>query len=472
MAYAHLARRMSAAVLMAALAAGPALAQQVPATRGEIALSFSGVVKVAAPSVVSIYATKVVERRVSPFAGDPMFERLFRDFGATRPEVQNSLGSGVIVGVEGLVVSNYHVVEGAQEITVLLQDRRQLRARVVLADQDNDLAVLRLEGAEGLPAITLRDSDEVEVGDLVLAIGNPFGLDQTVSMGIISALSRSAISVGDGRGYFLQTDAAINPGNSGGALVDHQGRLVGINTAILSQSGGSNGVGFAIPSNLVRAVVAQAAEGKDRFMRPWAGVTGQAVDGTLSESLGLSHPEGVLISGLHPASPFAAAGLRSGDLVRSLQGHVVNGPAEMIYRMSELGIGERAKVVYRRGGQDLEAEVEMILPPDSPARDPRRLGRDAGPLQGLEVVRLNPLVQEEMKLQVTLPGAVVVSAVAGWAAEAGLRPRDLLVAINGREVSSPEAAEQAAQAEAGRGTRSWAVSVVREGRPITLRFRT
>ncbi|MFC0280969.1 Do family serine endopeptidase [Falsigemmobacter intermedius] len=472
MAYARLARRMSVAVLMAALTAAPGMAQQVPASRGEIALSFSPVVKVAAPSVVSIYATKVVERRVSPFAGDPMFERLFRDFGAVRPEVQNSLGSGVIVGSEGLVVSNYHVVDGAQEITVLLQDRRQMKAEVVLSDQDNDLAVLKLEGAEGLPAITLRDSDEVEVGDLVLAIGNPFGLDQTVSMGIISALSRSAISVGDGRGYFLQTDAAINPGNSGGALVDHQGRLVGINTAILSQSGGSNGVGFAIPSNLVRAVVAQAAEGKDRFMRPWAGVTGQAVDGTLSESLGLTHPEGVLISGLHPASPFAAAGLRSGDLIRSFNGHVVNGPAEMIYRMSELGLGEKATVSYRRSGKDLEAEVEMILPPDSPARDPRRLGRDAGPLQGLEVMQLNPSVQAELKLEANMSEAVVVTAVSGWAAEAGLRPRDFLVAINGREVSSPAEVEAAAAAEAARRNRSWAVSVIRAGRPVTLRFRT
>jgi len=203
-------------------------APRVPESRAEISLSFAPVVKFAAPSVVNIYATRMVERRFSPFAGDPFFDGLFRDFARGRPEAENSLGSGVIVSPDGLVVSNHHVVEAATEITVVLQDRREYRARVVLADRDNDLAVLRLDGAEGLPVLPFRDSDEAEVGELVLAIGNPFGIGQTVSMGIVSGLARSAMFVGDGRGYFLQTDAAINPGNSGGALVDAQGRLLGI----------------------------------------------------------------------------------------------------------------------------------------------------------------------------------------------------------------------------------------------------
>lgn len=459
------------AVLALVALTGGAMAgeRQVPQSRAEISLSFSPVVQVAAPSVVSIYATRVVERRVSPFAGDPMFERMFREFGELRPQVQNSLGSGVIVAGDGLVVSNYHVVEGAQDITVLLQDRREMRAKVVLSDRDNDLAVLRLEGASDLPAIALRDSDEVQVGDLVLAIGNPFGLDQTVSMGIVSALSRSALSVGDGLGYFLQTDAAINPGNSGGALVDHQGRLVGINTAILSQSGGSNGVGFAIPANLVRSVIAQAAAGESRFLRPWAGVTGQAVDGALAESLGLNRPEGVLLSDLHPQSPFAQAGLRPGDLLRTFDGHPVNAPQELIYRMSSRGIGGEGVVGYLRDGEAAEAKVAMIAPPENPPRAPKTLGREAGPLQGLELMFLNPAVQEDFRLTAAPAGAkLVVGDVSGWAARTGLRPGDILLAVNGAVVQTPgDVAEIAAQ-----GPRSWQLEVIRAGELMRLRFRT
>lgn len=455
-----------AILLAAALAATPVFAEiRPPLSKAEISLSFAPVVKAAAPAVVNIYATRVVESRVSPFAGDPFFGQLFRDFGATRPEVQNSLGSGVIVAAGGLVVSNYHVVEAATDITVVLTDKREFKAEVVLADQVNDLAVLRLKDAADLPVLPFRDSDGVEVGDLVLAIGNPFGIGQTVSMGIISALARSSISVGDGHGYFLQTDAAINPGNSGGALVDAEGRLVGINTAILTQSGGSNGVGFAIPSNLVRAVVAQAEAGASRFQRPWAGVSGQAVDGALAEGLGLSVPEGVILSELHPASPFAAGGLVAGDVVLRLAGAPVNSPAEMIFRMSSHGVGAKVPVEYLHDGKLRSATVQLIAPPEQPARDTRKIG-PGSVLEGLEVARINPAVIAELNLPLQAEGVAVLSSAA-WAAQAGLQAGDILLSINGARIATP-ADVAAAAANAGR---SWSIDLLRRGQPMRLRFR-
>lgn len=457
---------LSAPLLSLALAVTPALAETtVPRSQAEISMSFSPVVKAAAPAVVNIYATRVVDSRQSRFGGDPFFDRLFRDFGSSRPEVQNSLGSGVIVTAEGLVVSNYHVVDAATEITVVLSDKREFEAEVVLSDRDNDLAVLRLRDATDLPTLPLRDSDSVEVGDLVLAIGNPFGLGQTVSMGIISALARSLPSVGDGRGYFIQTDASINPGNSGGALVDGEGRLLGINTAIFTQGGGSNGVGFAIPSNLVAAVVGQAQSGSERFERPWAGVAGQAVDNALADGLGLARPEGVILSDLHPASPFAQAGLQAGDVVVRMDGAVVNSPPEMIFRMSARGIGATVDVDYLSDGSAKTAKVALIAAPDTPARDLRTV-LEGSVLGGLSVVRINPAVASEFDLSLQLEG-VLVTEVSAWSARTGLRPGDVLLAINGAQINSTADVETAAKA----GGRSWTIDLNRGGQAVRLRFR-
>lgn len=241
-------------------------ARIVPSSRAEIALSFAPVVREAAPAVVSIYTRKLVERRFDPFGGHPMFRQLFRGMvppgGFVQRGVVQSLGSGVIVDPSGMVVSNYHVVGGADEIAVVLQDGREFSGRVIFADQGTDLAVVRLDGAAGLPALRLRNSDTLEVGDLVLAIGNPFGVGQTVTSGIVSGLGRSSGPETGEAGVFIQTDAAINPGNSGGALVDMQGRLVGVNTAILSRTGANIGIGFAVPANLVAQVVAAARAGR------------------------------------------------------------------------------------------------------------------------------------------------------------------------------------------------------------------
>ncbi|WP_145104758.1 Do family serine endopeptidase [Cereibacter sediminicola] len=454
-----------ALLLTAALFPLPILAEtRVPQSAAEISLTFAPVVRSAAPAVVNIYATRVVAQRVSPFAADPFFDQLFRDFGRRQPRVQNSLGSGVIVSADGIVVSNHHVVGQADAIRVVLNDRREYEAEVMLADQDSDLAVLKLRDAHDLPYLSLRDSDGIEVGELVLAIGNPFGVGQTVSQGIVSGLARSGLSIDGGRGYFIQTDAAINPGNSGGALVDTAGRLVGINTAILTQSGGSNGIGFAIPANLVRSFLTQAEAGESRFQRPWAGVNGQVVDAAMAEAMGLERPEGVVLTELDPESPFRAAGLRSGDVVVALGGQRTDSPQEVMFRLSSMGIGSRTTVTYLRDGQPREAEVALMAPPDSPPRETLALRETV--LAGLTVERLNPAVRAEMNLPLTLDGVVVRGAEAS-AARAGLRQGDLLLEINGRRIERPRDVLVAAREQ----SRWWQIDVLRDGQSLRLRFR-
>ncbi len=453
-------------VALILLCASPLAAQteaRVPTSDAEISLSFAPVVKSTAPAVVNIYASRVVEERLSPFAGDPFFDQFFNGFGQSQPRVQNSLGSGVIVASEGIVVSNYHVVGQATEIRVVLNDRREYAAELILGDEESDLAILRLQDAADLPALEFRDSDEVEVGDLVLAIGNPFGVGQTVSSGIVSGLARSSVELG--RGYFIQTDAAINPGNSGGALVDMQGRLVGINTAILTRSGGSNGIGFAIPANLVQTVVAQAQAGGARFERPWAGVQGQAMDAGLAAAMGLDRPDGVLLVDLHPESPFAAAGLRAGDVVQSVGGAATNTPQEMMFRLAALGIGATVPVTYLDESGNKTVEVTLIAAPESPPRDPVTITEPVA-LRGLTVARINPALIAEMGLAMESSG-VVATQVLDLAAQVGLRPGDVLLAINERPIAAPSDVAEAARDQ----TRRWAIDVNRGGQIVRLRFR-
>jgi Do/DeqQ family serine protease len=451
-------------ILLACLATPlPAAAETtVPESAAQIALSFAPVVQRTAPAVVNIYARSEVQDRRNPFQGDPFFDQFFDRNGPTR--VQNALGSGVIAGADGIVVSNYHVVQNATDIRVVLADRREYSARVLLADQQSDLAILKVEADEPLPALELGDSDALQVGDLVLAIGNPFGVGQTVSSGIVSGLARSALQVGDGTGYFVQTDAPINPGNSGGALVDLGGRLVGINTAILSKDGGSNGIGFAIPSNLVAAFIAQAQAGETRFQRPWAGMIGQEVDGALAEAVGLDRPLGVMITALHPQSPLAAAGLAEGDVVLSLGGAPVNTPQELLYRLTVLGNGPQA-VTYIKEGARGEATVVLGPAPDKPDREELTV-RDDVILRGATLVRINPAVIAELHLPLDAAGVAVTEAV-DFAREAGLQAGDILLAINGEPMETPKDALAAASQSA----RRWQIDLIRNGEPLRLRFR-
>lgn len=359
--------RQAFAAFAALMLLSPAAAQTVPTSQGEITLSFAPVVKRAAPAVVNVFTRKTIQRR-SPFAGDPFFERLFREFGGagTGRRMQNSLGSGVILTADGYIVTNNHVVGGADEVRVVLSDKREFDAEVVFADPQSDLALLKLDGVAELPVLELRDSDELEVGDLVLAIGNPFGVGQTVTSGIVSALARIN---GGGRGqiggYFIQTDAPVNPGNSGGALVDMAGRLIGVNTAIVSRSGGSNGIGFAVPANLVKQALSLALAGETELSRPWAGIIGQNVTSDIAEGLGLLVPAGVIIADIHPESPLKEAGLRAGDVIYAFEGQPVDTLEELAFRMTALGVGGDAVIEFLRRGEQREARIPLRAAPAS-----------------------------------------------------------------------------------------------------------
>ncbi|WP_324755107.1 trypsin-like peptidase domain-containing protein [Roseovarius sp. Pro17] len=438
---------------------------QVPQAQSEIQMGFVPVVKAVTPAVVNIYARRVIEGRASPFADDPFFGQLFQNFGAQRPRVENSLGSGVILGGDGIVVSNYHVVGQATDIRVVLNDRREYDASVLLADEESDLAILQLQDAENLPALDLRVSDSVEVGELVLAVGNPFGVGQTVSSGIVSGLARSGTATGNTRGYFIQTDAPINPGNSGGALVDTAGRLIGINTSILSRSGGSNGIGFAIPATLVDQFVKQARAGETRFQRPWAGVSGQPVTYDMAEGLGLMRGGGVILSDMHPASPFGAAGFEPGDVILAVDGQEVNGPAEMIYRMSVAGLGTDVAVSVVKDGETRDVAVAMQRAPDQPPRATLTTGARAA-VPGVTLSTINPAVIAEYDLPLTVSG-VLVEDPGDIGARAGLRAGDILLGINGAAVTDSTSASAALEA----ATRRLALDVQRGQRRFTMRFR-
>ncbi|MEM7519957.1 MAG: trypsin-like peptidase domain-containing protein [Pseudomonadota bacterium] len=453
-------------LLILVIWAGMAQAQQVPATAAQMQLSFVPLVKQATPAVVNIYARTLTERRRTPLHADPFFERFFGDPFSEKPRVQNSLGSGVILSDDGIVVSNFHVVGMATEITVVLSDRREFAARVLLGDAEADLAILKIEPEAPLPFLSLRDSESVEVGELALAIGNPFGVGQTVSSGIVSGLARSRVGGGNaGLGYFIQTDAPINPGNSGGALIDMAGRLIGINTSILTRSGGSNGIGFAIPADLVGEFVAQARAGRTAFARPWAGIAGQPVDADMAAPLGLDRPGGIIVSALHPASPFAAAGVRVGDVITHVGGAPVNTPAEMIYRMRVEGMGARAAVDLVREGGTARVDVRLIVAPDTPPRDTVTLGARSL-LPGLTLERVNPSVLAELNLPLEAAGVAVIEQGA-YAARVGLRRGDVILAINGIDVSHPTEVETVL----GGQVRRIQMVVLRGNRRTLLRFR-
>jgi Do/DeqQ family serine protease len=435
---------------------------QVPESRAEIQLSFSPIVKETSPSVVNIYASRVVEERLSPFADDPFFSQFFRS-GPARQRVQRSLGSGVIVSGDGLVVSNYHVVGEASDIRVVLSDKREYKGEVILADKDADVAVLRLDGATDLPALPLADSDALEVGDLVLAIGNPFGVGQTVSSGIVSGLARSGSAIPGGAGSYIQTDAAINPGNSGGALVDMSGRLVGINTSILSRSGGSNGIGFAIPANLVREFTRQAEAGQTRFIHPWSGVSTQSVDDAVAEALGLDRPEGVVLSELHPQSPFTTLRLTAGDVLLSLDDQPILSPSDLEYRLSILPVGASVKLSALRAGEPVELDLSLIAAPGSDKTDTVEI-TSSGPLGGLVVADLTPALIDEYGLALMSEGVVLLDAQ-GPSARLGLRSGDRIVEVNSTEIRTAKDLQSVARQKIG----MWLITFDRGGRLLRMR---
>ena len=457
--------------LAAAFAGSPAAAQEraAPESREQIMLSFAPVVKRAAPAVVNIYTKKVVrQRRGGTLFNDPLFRRFFGEdfgfFGQPRERVQNSLGSGVIVDAEGLVMTNHHVIEGADEIRVVLSDLREYEAKLVLSDEQTDLAVLRIEPAqEPLPVLELRDSDDLEVGDLVLAIGNPFGVGQTVTSGIVSARARTQVGISD-FSFFIQTDAAINPGNSGGALVALDGRLVGINTAIFSRSGGSIGIGFAIPANMVRTVIA-SAKGDGRIVRPWLGFVGQTLTAELAEGFGLSRPGGVLVNQLYPEGPADLAGLRVGDVIVAVGDQGVTDVDSLKYRVATGLPGEQVPVEVWRDRTKSQVQLPLMPPPERPPRDPRLL-RGQHPLAGAVAANLSPALSEELDLPGAWQGVILIDVKRGSPARRfRFRPGDVILAVNDIEVGDTRALPGLLDGEA-----SWTIKFRREGRVKIVRI--
>jgi len=459
--------RVCAALLAAAVSALTPLLQsasaqerRVPSGPAEVQLSFAPVVRRVAPAVVNVYAARVIENR-NPFMNDPFFRQFF---GAVpREQVQRSLGSGVIVDPSGLVVTNNHVIEGASAVKISLADKREFEAEIVLKDERSDLTILRIKGAnERFPVLEFGNSDELQVGDVVLAIGDPFGVGQTVTHGIVSAVARTQVGISDYR-FFIQTDAAINPGNSGGALVDAAGRLVGINTAIYSRSGGSQGIGFAIPANMVRVVVASAKGGSGAVKRPWLGAKLQEVTPEIAESMGLKRPSGALVANVASGGPAARAGIRTGDLIVSIDGTLVDDPNAFDYRFATKALGGTAQIGLVRQGKEVAVPIALQGLPDTPRNELEIRGRS--PFLGVTVANLSPALADELRLDPQTEGVVVTAVADGSPARSlGFQKGDIVLSVNNQKIAKPTDLDRIVNA----GSRQWHITIVRGGQQISV----
>jgi Do/DeqQ family serine protease len=418
----------------------------VPGDALAMKASFAPVVRTAAPAVVNISARGVQQVR-DPFWGIPGQRQT------------GSVGSGVIVRPNGVVVTNNHVIQGMQQIRVTLNDRREFNARVVLADERSDIAVLQLEGVnERLPVLNIDDAEEQQIGDLVLAIGNPFGVGQTVTNGIISALNRTETGISDS-GSFIQTDAAINPGNSGGALVDMDGDLIGINTAIFSRSGSSSGVGFAVPASMVKRVVDSAVGGATAVVRPWLGVKGDTVSAEIARSLDIDRPQGLVVTEVWPNGPGARAGLREGDIITAIDGAEINDQGGLNFRVGTRAPNETVEIAVLRDGrgQTLTARVQP-LPGDVSTDNATLL--QSGVLSGAQVLALNPALADSLGGDPFATGVIVGRVQRGsYANRVGVQGGDIILTVNGRAVTSVQQL-----ADVGRGSE---LTINRRGQRIS-----
>jgi len=466
-----LSRFSIAAVLVSGLIASPATGEQirVPQNQNEITLSFAPLVKKAAPAVVNIFTKKKVRQTARPsLFNDPFFEQFFGSgLGSSRKKskVQNSLGSGVIVKNNGTIVTNYHVIAGADEITVALHDRREFEAKVLLEDEGTDLAILKIDPAgEQLAFLDFDNSDELEVGDLVLALGNPFGVGQSVSSGIISALGRTTGATADIES-FIQTDAAINPGNSGGALLTMRGTLAGINSAIFSKGGGSLGIGFAVPANLVKSVIENGlAAGK--VVRPWLGIQGQSLNTDMARSLGLPKPQGVLISNVYAGSAADNGGLLPNDIVMSVDGYDILDERALLFRISTGIVGKVAKVSVIRDGEPLALTIPLQVAPEIPPRDEMLL-TGGQPLSGITVGVLSPAFAIELELSPFDKGVVITDIKPGsFGARHRLKIGDVITTVNGEAVTSGKQLQKLLLAAEG----GWDISIRRNGKVASMRI--
>ena len=450
----------------------PALAEKkVPISQAEVQLSFAPLVKKVAPAVVNIFTTKTVtQRSFSPLFDDPFFRRFFGGQlprnSQSRKKVQNSLGSGVVIKSDGTIITNHHVIKGADEIRVVLSDRREFDAKIIVSDKRTDLAILKIRSLKTkLPFLALRDSDALEVGDLVLAIGNPFGVGQTVTSGIVSALARTQVGIND-LNFFIQTDAAINPGNSGGALVSLDGKLVGINSAIYSKGGGSVGIGFAIPSNMVRTVLTSLESG-GRIIRPWIGAEGQGVTSDIAASINMKRPVGVLINRIYQNGPSDRAGIKVGDVIISVGKNAVNDPESLRFRIMTHPIGEKLEIwLYRRG-----VRQRVVFPIEAPPEEPKANKVEItgyNPFQGLLIGNLSPALADQIGKSLFLRGVIVLEVRRGSPGQKfGFQRHDIIKGLNGLNIEEVSQLKSILAEKPG----EWIISIDRGGRNLSVKVK-
>lgn len=443
--------------------------KQLPSTRKEITLSFAPVVKKVAPSVVNIYATQHATATLSdsPFMADPFFKQFFEKFygdeDATREH--NALGSGVIVNQEGLVLTNYHVIKGADEIRVALADKREFTAKLIAIDKKTDLVLLQIEGQGDFPFLTISPQEDLEVGDLVLAIGNPFGVGQTVTSGIVSALARSQKGISDYR-MFIQTDAAINPGNSGGPLVTTDGRLVGINTAIFSTSGGYMGIGFATPTVLAMPLMESVKRG-GKIVRSWIGLEVESLTTEAAHALGLERSYGVLVKNVYPKGPADKAGIKVGDFITALDGHEIEDDASFDYQVAIAPLDQKVDVTLLRKGEETRIPV-LLTEPMGRKNSEALLIEGKNPLQGVKIQTLSPALALDLGFDSMKQGVVITDvAKASSALQIGFQAGDIIASINKQKVKTQEEVAELLQ----RQVPFWTLILQRGDKVMTLQMK-
>jgi Do/DeqQ family serine protease len=455
-------------VQVAQLATQPLADRTVPTSHADVQQSFAPVVQRTAPAVVNVFTAK--QMAVCPYS-DPFFAQFYCGQNAGRTEKrETSLGSGVLVGADGVIVTNNHVVSGGDEFRVVLSDRREFPATLVMADARTDLAVLKIDTkGEKLQTLDFADTRGVMVGDLVLAIGNPFGVGQTVTSGIISALARTDVGTADYE-FFIQTDASINPGNSGGALVDMRGRLVGVNSMIYSKDGGSNGIGFAIPAEMVKRVVDAAMNG-GTLIRPWLGAKGDSITGAMAQSLGLDRPKGVLVSEIYPGGPSERAGLKRGDIVLSIDGRDVYDDKGMKFIAATKAAGENLNLRVISGGKERLLQVKLAAPPGARETELHRIN-GKNPFAGAEVGDLSPALAEEIGRDPFATGVLVNRVFRGsYAAQLGLQPGDIIREVNGAKINTAKDLDTTISKSESGGDGVWRLAIERNGRRSELTIR-
>ena len=461
--------RSPALLSLFVVVAMPALAQNslaqerhVPTSQAELQLSYAPIVQRVQPAVVNVFATKVVQNH-NPFLDDPIFRRFFGLQGGPQEQMLRSLGSGVMIDPSGLVVTNVHVIEDADQVKVSLSDKREFEADIVLKDKRSDLAVLRLKDVhEKFPTLDFANSDQLMVGDVVLAIGNPFGVGQTVTHGIISALARTQVGITDYQ-FFIQTDAAINPGNSGGALVDMNGRLAGINTAIYSRSGGSKGIGFAIPANMVRVVVASAKSGGKAVKRPWLGADLQEVTPGIAEGLGQKLPGGALVANIETGSPAERAGLKVQDVIVAVDGQAVEDPNAFDYRFATHPVGGTAQIDVQRAGKPVKLTV--ALQPDVGSHE--IVIKSESPFRGAKVANISETVARELHINEDSEGVVLIDpGERTVAAKVGFKKGDIIISVNNQRISKTSDLERATS----KPLQFWRITGIHDGQPFDVTF--